>query len=416
MQSGEGGVIVAEDTDTFREYERRRAEGSVVWNADPGVWMVLGFDEADYVLRNEDTFAHPDRSRMLSEAARRETAETVGGEHALVLLRDEQHTRMHAEIMHRLSRNLERFRSEHVRPIAERYLAPLLEQGGGDFANEFAARVPPLVVASVLGLPWEDGEMVRSWKHLDDAVAATRNNRFGRSQEQFDAARAAAAVLNDALLPIVRARAVSPQDDLLSELWKTVPEIIPGCTENDIIAQCRQVFSGGTKSTGILLQNAGLLLFTRSDLWTRLKDEPKLITRLIEEVLRALGAVQQRPRLAMRDVELGGQSIKAGDRLYVILPAAGRDPDRYTTPRRVDLDQKPKRHLAFGSGPYICPGSAFARAEAAEVIDLLLRHIDRPRLDPSKEPPSWLVLPSQHGRWAPLHVRFDVLDGAGAPV
>jgi cytochrome P450 len=196
-------------------------------------------------------------------------------------------------------------------------------------------------------------------------------------------------------------------------MWGFAPEILPNCSEDDIIAQCRQLFQAGSQTTTHLLCNAGALLFDRPELWRRLKADRDKLDRFVEEVVRVLGVLQQRPRVATRDTVLGGQRIATGDRVYAILPAASRDPGRFPHPFTLDLEGgERRRHLTFSVGPRVCAGAAFARTEAREVIHSLLDHIDEPRLDPGQPPPAWTGLISTD--WRPLHVRFAVREN-GSP-
>jgi cytochrome P450 len=90
------------------------------------------------------------------------------------------------------------------------------------------------------------------------------------------------------------------------------------------------------------------------------------------------------------------------------LPAASRDPSRFSCPFALDLDgAQRRRHLSFGAGPRVCAGAAIARAEAREAVRALLERIDHPRFDPDREPPTFQGLVSTD--WRPLNVVFEDL-------
>jgi cytochrome P450 len=351
-------LMAFEDTVTFRRYERLREEGPVAWDEERGLWAVLGFEECEQVLRDEATFAHPNRRDLMSDDDWMTVAELIGGGHALVLLPIEQHNALHQQITQRLARSMTRYRDQYMRPVIQHFVERFTEGGSGEFIEEFCDPVSATVITAVLGLPWHDEELVLMWKRLDETVTQTRN-RFGAEQEV-------------------------------------------------IVAQCRQLFTAGAETTGHLMASAGAVMFSQPALWARLKADASAVERFLEEMLRVVGVLQQRPRVAVRDTELGGRSIKTGDQLYVVLPAANRDRQRYACPLALDLDGARRRHIAFGSGQRICAGAAFARTEMREAIGALIARIEAPRFDPDCPAPTWHV--DAMGSWRPVHTRFELAE------
>jgi cytochrome P450 len=275
----------------YAEYERMREDGSVVWDTGQRVWLVLGFDECDAVLRNEEVFAHPNRRDLVSDEAWDDLVSSIGGERALVLLGNEQHARLHREITQRFAHNIADYRRERIRPVIERFMDGFVEGGTGEFVDDFAHPAPAAVIASILGLAWDDPALLTQWKAWDAATLQTRN-RFDITAEEYAAGREAARQLDAVLRPVVRARKTSPQDDFISQLWACAPEILPDRTEDDIVAQCRQLFQAGSQTTTHVMTNAAVLLFGRSDLWGRLKSNPGVVDRFVEETIRILGVFQ----------------------------------------------------------------------------------------------------------------------------
>jgi cytochrome P450 len=95
----------------------------------------------------------------------------------------------------------------------------------------------------------------------------------------------------------------------------------------------------------------------------RLLREPELLPQAIEEMLRWVTPVMQFRRTAMRDIEIGGQLIREGDKLVMYYAAANRDPSVFEDPEAFDITRKPNPHLAFGTGTHFCIGSHMARLE-----------------------------------------------------
>lgn len=397
-----------ENPTLLMDYERLRADGPVSWSEQNRAWMVTGYDEADIVLRDADLFGtHAQRDRLTPERWDL-LAATFGGERALVLLPEPLHSRLVTQIRRRLTSLLPSYLPTRVIPVIDHFLDPYLAAGGGEFRSEVGAIIPTAVICSVLGLPWDDRAQLLQWKEWD-AVVVTLSSRMDVAEA--DTGRRAAAEVAAALMPVILDRREHPQDDFISVLWEIVPSVIPDCTPEDIAAQCRQLFLGGSHSTTFALSNAVALLFSRPDLLEELRENREQVDVFIDETLRVLGVLEQRPRVVITDTELGGAQLRAGDAVYVLLQAANRDPLWIPDPLTASLaPDHQKRHLAFGSGRKMCAGMALAKAEVRHVIGRMLDDADNPRIDTSRGEPVF-VSESTATCWSPLHLAFDPARG-----
>jgi cytochrome P450 len=151
------------------------------------------------------------------------------------------------------------------------------------------------------------------------------------------------------------------------------------------------------------------VLTNHPELQSQLRGDATRIRDFVDEVLRMFGPIHFRVRVAKVDTELGGQVIKAGDRMHPVLASADRDPRHYAEPGSVNIDRRPLRdHLAFNAGPRFCVGAALARAEAAASIEELLQRISSIEWDTSAEPPQFVGhMPRSH---QPLHVVMTTGD------
>lgn len=119
------------------------------------------------------------------------------------------------------------------------------------------------------------------------------------------------------------------------------------------------------------------LLLTRPDLAERLRAEPEIRPRAIDELLRYIphrNAVGL-SRIATQDVDIQGVRIRAGDPIYVSYLAANRDPDVFPDPEAIDFSRAPNPHVSFGFGPHYCPGGMLARLESELLVDALLDRV-----------------------------------------
>jgi cytochrome P450 len=276
-----------------------------------------------------------------------------------------------------------------------------------EFAGEFADQLPISVIAAMLGLPWQDDDLLRRCKFLNDEFTRW-SETFGDDPSVLQDARAAAAEMEDILRPYIRARRAAPEDDLISALWAEGPKILPDWDEDDVMSQCKTLFPAGGQTTAYLLCNMMFLLMQDPDLYRYVRGEPG--TRLppfIDEALRLHGTIHFRVREAVSDTVLRDVHIRAGQRVFPINSAGNRDGAKFDDPQTLRREGRPQRHLAFNVGPRVCVGEALARAEALEAYLRLFAAVADMRLEPAADPPRLTGFMSRSFR--PLHLRVSAV-------
>jgi len=217
---------------------------------------------------------------------------------------------------------------------------------------------------------------------------------FDPDEEAVLAAEEATASLALHLLPILGDRRRRPGEDLASQL------LCLGDDEGDalglgelgldeVLATCILLLTAGHETTANLIGNGVLTLMEHPDQLDLLQRDPALIKPAIEEILRFECPVKIVGRTNLLDRQLGGQTIRAGQRVLVLLGAANRDPGQFRDPERFDITRDPAPHLALGAGPHFCLGAALSRAEAQETLRQLLPLLTEWRLAPGA--PAWRV-------------------------
>ena len=121
----------------------------------------------------------------------------------------------------------------------------------------------------------------------------------------------------------------------------------------------------------------------------RLRAEPGRVADAVEELLRMDGPVQMVFRLAREDVKYGGTTIRAGERVHLVLNAANRDPSVFERPDELDIERGRSRHVSFGPGAHFCLGAPLARLEARVALQGLLARFDGLELEPAAAPLAW---------------------------
>ena len=385
-----------EDRDPYPVYEAARAEGTVVWDEGMNAWLVLDHEGCAFVETREDLFA--ELTGTLAGADR------ITGPHEFRSLVGEPHHVLHHYLSRRwLPGGIEPFREGFVKPIVRARLAALAPVGRAELWRDFSSIVPVAVIARVIGLPDLDEAGLRQAKAFTDAVLHWRHV-YGREPEAVEAAVAATTELEALIRPVVEERRLRPTDDLISGLWDVGPSVVPTWGAQDVIDNVKPLFEAGAETTGLLIGICMRLALGDAALRERVARGGEPLRRFIDETLRHTTVVHWRARQATRDIELGGVTIRAGDRVHPVNAAANRDPERYPHPEAIDLERSGYlSHLAFNVGPRHCAGAWLARMEAYESILALLALPDL-RRDPDAPPPRYEGLVARTFR--PLHVRF----------
>jgi cytochrome P450 len=180
----------------------------------------------------------------------------------------------------------------------------------------------------------------------------------------------------DELIERARAR---PGDDMLSRLLE--PDANGDRLSHDELrAMAALMLFAGHETTTNLLASGLLALIRHPDQLDRLRAEPELTPKAIEELLRYDGPVKVLIRWVTEDHELHGREIRTGERVFLLLPAANRDPDRFPDPDALDVGRTPNPHVAFGKGIHTCIGALLARVEGRVAFPRMLDRLGNVRL------------------------------------
>jgi cytochrome P450 len=271
-----------------------------------------------------------------------------------------------------------------------------------DLVDEFAYPLPVSAICHVLGVPREDEPL---FHRLADAIVESTDPNTGTLVERRRRLNAITAEVRGYLNGLADARLRALGDDLLSELLTTgAPD--QRMPRADLLSTAQLLLVAGHETTVNLIANGMLTLLRHPDVLARLRREPEVIIRLVEELLRYEPPVHFRDnRVALADIDVGGTTIPAGSPITLILASGNRDPDRFPDPDRFDPDRTDNQHLGFGSGIHYCFGAPLARMETEIALTELARRLVNPRL--VNDPPPYRPNPFLRG---PRHLLL-VIDG-----
>ncbi|WP_445528431.1 cytochrome P450 [Streptomyces cyslabdanicus] len=255
-----------------------------------------------------------------------------------------------------------------------------------DVVDRFAYPFPVTVICRLLGVPREDEPRFRSW--VDPIVAALDPETRQRTDDDVQrVAQEARMQLGMYLAGLVEQRVKEPRDDLLSDLAASHgPDGTMSMME--VLSTAVLLLIAGHETTVNLVTNGMLTLLRHPEYLHRLREDPGLSVRIVEELLRYEPPVQLVPqRTCVADIEVRGVTIPRGSRIWLMLAAGNRDPERFPDPDRFDPDREDIEHLGFGSGIHICFGAPLARREAQLALAELARRLENPRL--VEDPPPY---------------------------
>jgi cytochrome P450 len=264
-------------------------------------------------------------------------------------------------------------------PMIERTTAKLLDrlEGGDgtvDLVDEWAAELPVLVIAELLGVP-----AVRKEEFLRWGAAAAATLDPGLPLRRYLEAEHALRALHGFLRQHFERLRRDPGDDLVSRLVG-LPED-EALTERELHATVMLLLGAGFETTVNLLGNAVVALDAHRDQWEALAVAPAGWDNAVEEVLRWDSPVQITGRSAKDGAVADGRTIPRGQRVTVLLGAANRDPEVFADPARFDVTRPNARdHLAFSAGIHYCVGAGLARLEAVVALRMLTERFPRLRV------------------------------------
>jgi hypothetical protein len=258
-----------------------------------------------------------------------------------------------------------------LRPRIERLVNELFDamasQPVVDFVGDVAYPLPVIVICELLGVPPEDRDRLKHWSDelttlLDPLQGEGGIGRLERTYEEV--ATYFRAIFAD--------RRRAPREDLISGLV-AVEDAGDTLSEAELLSLTVLVLAAGHETTTNLLGNAVQALLRFPDERRRLRDDPGLIEPAVEEFLRYDSPVQLTDRVVLKDTEVAGQRVRAGELVGLLLGAANRDPEVFDDPDRLDLGRTTNPHLAFSQGAHFCLGAALARLETQVTIAALMR-------------------------------------------
>lgn len=366
--------------DPFAYFAELVERAPVLWNARQRAWFVSGYDDVSAALRDEsfgsDRVGPYLESRVPAGDKERFTHlfEILG--RWMVFLAPPDHTRLrglvHRSFTPRRVKALKGRAADIAAELADSVAARLAAGETVDLMADYCVPLPGQMIAEMFGVPVKDGVRLKGWaEELGLFVNGSLND--GQRNERVSAAMAE---FEGYLLGLIARYREQPADNILSGLVEA-NDADDTLSELELIATCTLILDAGYKTIQNAMANAILVLMQSPGDWERLATDPTVGVAAVEECLRFLGPGNVIVRRASRDIELRGERIAAGSRVYLLTGAANRDPAKFEDPQTFRIDRRDNQHLMFGQGIHFCLGASLARMELAAGLTTLVQRVPR---------------------------------------
>ena len=239
--------------------------------------------------------------------------------------------------------------------------------GGCDFAKDVAPQLPAGALMGMAGIPYADARYIIDLTHSTIDYRTAPGSTHSEDDERLRLAGIQAAIF-ESFAELIRQRRSAPGDDLVGILLRSEINGRP-MSEEDILYNCLNVAVGGNE-TSTHSASAGLIaLMERPAEYTRLLGAPQLLESALHEILRWSSPNAYDHRVATRDLDIGGRTIRAGDSVALSILSANRDAAQFDRPHHFDITRDPNRHIAFGSGVHRCVGAQLGMTELTLLYD-----------------------------------------------
>lgn len=391
--------------DPYPVYKALREVGEPTWFAAQEMWLLSRYADVSKVATDPNMVRSLDGLETAGEAAARQRRANWHDmpyhqrfvQFSLLDSDGEIHRRLRRLLLGKFTATATAGLEPMVQQIVDGLLDDLADRQEIEFIEEFAAHIPGLVIAHILGAPQEYSAQMRQWSEQ-----VVQFFDVDRSNERKAIAETATREFHDFLVDLKAERRKRPQDDLISRM--IADEIAGNYREDEFISTCMLILMAGHGSTIDVLGSGLHTLLKHRAAMQSLRERPENLPTAIQEIFRYEPPLPFFHRHATAEIELQGRVWPAGTTFGLLYGAANRDPEMFDDPDSFRIDRSPNRHLAFGQGAHLCLGNNIARLNMKVIFQTLLNRF--PEMSLAQDQVSYKRGLSVRGPVA-LHIRWS---------
>ncbi|MHC0064767.1 cytochrome P450 [Nostoc sp. UIC 10890] len=375
----------------YPTYRRILLEDPVYWSDFFGGWYLMRYKDVAAAMQDKRISSKRPPISKIPESEQQKILPLLETLSKWILFCDPpEHTRLRPLFNKAFTPSIIGSMAEQIQTLVDELIDGVYERGNMNIIHDLAYPMPAIVIAQMLGAKSEDREQFKKWSN----DLARFFGMFRMKPEILTTAQQSIIEMTEYFRRILEERRQNPQDDLMSSLI-FAQEKGNSLNDDEILSNCVFLTFAGHETTTNLIANGLLALLKNPSQMQKLKDDPSLITTTVEEFLRYDSPVQRQARIAVTDLEIDGKQISQGQRLFLVIGAANRDPEQFLDPDKLDITRSENPHLAFGKGTHFCLGASLGRLEAQIAIDTIVRRLSNLHLDTDRI--EWHQNPSLRG-------------------
>jgi cytochrome P450 len=379
------------NADPYPMFRRLREEAPLYYNEQHDFYAVSRFDDVNTALVDHGTFSSARGAILELIKANIDIPKGV------VIFEDPPIHDIHRKLLSRMftPRKINELEPK-IREFCAQSLDPLTGSGRFDFVADLGAKMPMKVISMLLGIPEDDQESIRD--RANDQLRTEAGKPMKAAEQGM--------VTGEHFAAYIDWRAEHPSDDIMTELLKVEFEDETGTvrrlTREELLVYLNVVAGAGNETTTRLIGWAGKVLAEHPDQRRDLVENPGLIPKAVEELLRYEPPAPHVARHVTRDVEYYGQTVPRGSVMMMLIGAACRDHRQFQPDGDLfDIHRQVRQHLAFSVGTHFCLGSALARLEGRIALEEILKRfpewdvdLENARLSRTSTVRGWEAMPA----------------------
>jgi cytochrome P450 len=353
-----------------------RENAPVYWNRSahgPDFWALTRYEDILWAYRNHAALSS--RNGVIVGGSYRSERDSASGR-MLVTTDLPRHRMLKSIIQPALSAEVVRRVVDQVQRLTRAAVGRLVRAGGGDFSTEVSDELPAAALMVVFGISHAEAHEVIGLTHR---MIGFREQPNGGAQDPELLLAWTHAEILEFLVGLVARRRHDPGDDIASLLLRSRVNGRP-MSEEDVVYNCLNMAVGGNETSTYTASVGMRALIEYPDQHVRLRSDPALLPSAVEEMLRWGSVAAYVQRMALQDIVLRGETIRAGDMVTLWNFSANRDERQFPHSDTFDVGRSPNRHVSYGTGIHRCIGAPVAQRELTTLFGEVLRSGARVRM------------------------------------